>query len=86
MKFWPCLTRLFFVIGICTEGVLKDKWCYNEELVTKTSYIHSYMLLIHSSGHSKEANFQHKITAKWKMSILIETWSKRYLQIQIPRL
>ena len=27
-------------------------------------YIHSYMLLIYSSGHSKEANFQHKIYCK----------------------
>ena len=43
-----------------------------EELISKTSYIHSYMLLICSSGHSKEANFQHKIYDKWKMLILIE--------------
>ena len=33
-----------------------------EELISKTSYIHSYMLhvLICRSGHSKEANFQQK--------------------------
>ena len=43
-----------------------------EELISKTSYIHSYMLLICKSGHSKEANFQHKIYCKWKMLILIE--------------
>ena len=30
-----------------------------EEFISKTSYIHSFMLLICSSGHSKEANFQH---------------------------
>ena len=43
-----------------------------EELISKTSYIHSYMLLICSLGHSKEANFQHKIYCKWKMLILFE--------------
>ena len=43
-----------------------------EELISKTSYIHSYMLLICSSGHSKKAHFQHKIYYKWKMLILIE--------------
>ena len=43
-----------------------------EELISKTSYIHSYMLLICSSGHSKTAHFQHKIYFKWKMLILIE--------------
>ena len=32
-----------------------------EELISKTSCIHSYILLICRSGHSKEANFQHKI-------------------------
>ena len=32
----------------------------NEELISKTSYIHSHMLLICSSGHSNKANFQHK--------------------------
>ena len=58
----------------------------NEELVSKTSYIHSYMLLICSSGHSKEANFQHKIYCKWKMLILIEIWNRIYQQIQIPKL
>ena len=42
-----------------------------EELISKTTYIHSYMLLICSSGHSKKANFQHKIYFKWKMLILI---------------
>ena len=31
-----------------------------EELISKTAYIHSYMLLICSSGHSKKANFQQK--------------------------
>ena len=35
-----------------------------EELISKTSYIHSYMLLICRSGHSKEDNFQHKIYCK----------------------
>ena len=29
-----------------------------EEFVSKTFYIHSYMLLICSSGHSRKANFQ----------------------------
>ena len=29
-----------------------------EELISKTAYIHSYMLLIRSSGHSKEAKNQ----------------------------
>ena len=43
-----------------------------QELISKTSYIHSYMLLICRSGHSKEVNFQHKIYCKWKMLILIE--------------
>ena len=43
-----------------------------EELISKTSYIHSYMLLICRSGHSKEANFQHEIYCKWQMLILIE--------------
>ena len=43
-----------------------------EELISKTSYIHSYMLLICRSGYSKEANLQHKIYWKWKMLILIE--------------
>ena len=43
-----------------------------EELISKTSYIHTYILLICRSGHSKEANFQHKIYCKWKMLILIE--------------
>ena len=54
-----------------------------EELVSKTSQIHSYMLLLCSSGHSKEANFYHKIYRKWKMSILIEIWNRTYQQIQI---
>ena len=43
-----------------------------EELISKTSYIYSYMLLICSSGHSEKAYFQHKIYFKWKMLILIE--------------
>ena len=43
-----------------------------QELISKTSYIHSYMLLICRSDHSKEANFQHKNNCKWKMLILIE--------------
>ena len=43
-----------------------------EELVFKTSYIHSYMLLSCSLSHSKKANFQHKIQCKWKMSVVIE--------------
>ena len=43
-----------------------------EELISKTSYIHSYMLLICSSGHSKKAHFQHKIYFKWKMLTLIK--------------
>ena len=41
-----------------------------EELISKTSYIHPYMLLICSSSRSKEANFKHKIYCKWKMLIL----------------
>ena len=57
-----------------------------EELVSKTAHIHSYMLLICSSGHSKEANFQHKIYCKWKKLILIEIWNRRYQQIQILQL
>ena len=36
-----------------------------EELVSKTSYIHSDMLLICSSGHSKATKFQNKIHCKW---------------------
>ena len=44
----------------------------NEEPISETSYIHSYMLLICRSDHSKEANFQHKIYCKWKMLILTE--------------
>ena len=43
-----------------------------EELISKISYIHSYMLLICSSGHSKKSPFQHKIYFKWKMLIPIE--------------
>ena len=38
-----------------------------EELISKTSYIHSYMMLICRSGHSKKANFQHKMYYKWNM-------------------
>ena len=57
-----------------------------EELISKTSYIHSYMLLICTSGHNKEANFQHKIYCKWKMSVLVEIWNRRYQQIQILQL
>ena len=53
-------------------------WCVYEELISKTSYIHSYMLLICRSGHSKEANFQHEIYCKWKMLILIEILNRRY--------
>ena len=34
-----------------------------EELISKTSYIHSYMLLICSSGHNKKANLNKKFTA-----------------------
>ena len=60
---------LFFVSEIHVEAEHKMQ---NEELISKTSYIHSYMLLICRSGHSKEANFQHKIYCKWKMLILIE--------------
>ena len=41
------------------------------------------MILIYSSGHNKVANFQHKIRCKWKMSILIEIWKRKYQQIQI---
>ena len=54
-----------------------------EELISKTSYIHSYMLLICSLGHSKKANFQHKIYCKKKMVILIEIKNGRYKKIQI---
>ena len=43
-----------------------------EELISKTFYIRSYILLICSSGHSKKANFQHQINCKWKVLILIE--------------
>ena len=57
-----------------------------EELISKTSYIHSYILLICSSGHSKEANIQHKIYCKWKMSILIEISNRRYQKNQILQL
>ena len=57
-----------------------------EELVSKTSYIHSYMLFICSPDHCKEANFQHKIDCKWKMLILIKIWNRRYQQIQILQL
>ena len=34
-----------------------------EELISKTSYIHSYMLLICSSDHSKNPIFNTKFTA-----------------------
>ena len=40
--------------------------CIYEDLISKTSYIHSYMLLICSSGHSKKPNFNTKFTANGK--------------------
>ena len=76
---WPLLREAAFIFSL---GYL---WTF-EELVSKTAYIHSYMLLICSSGHSKEANFQHKIYCKWKMSILIEILTRRYQNIQILQL
>ena len=42
-------------------GFMKSPNYTYEELISKTSYIHSYMLLICSSGHSIKAHFQHKI-------------------------
>ena len=57
-----------------------------KKLISKTSYIHSYMLLIYSSGHSEEANFQQKIYYKRKMLILIEIQNRRYQKIQILQL
>ena len=57
-----------------------------EELISKTCYIHSYMLLICNSGHGRKANFQQKIYFKWKMLILIEIWNRRYQKIQILQL
>ena len=52
----------------------------------KTSYIHSYMLLICRSGHSKEANFQHKSYCRWKILIIIEILNRWYQKIQILQL
>ena len=64
---------LYLQIGNQTKGqAIIGLPLYIIELISKTSYIHSYMLLICRSGHSKEANFQHKIYCKWKMLILIE--------------
>ena len=45
--------------------------------------VFAYTLLICSSGHSKKANFQHKIYCKLKMLILIEIQNRRYYKIQI---
>ena len=37
-------------------------FCTTEELISKTSYIHSYMLPICSSGHSKKKKKKKKST------------------------
>ena len=47
---------------MCVSNILSllstEKRCLlYEELIFKTSYIHSYMLLICSSGHSKKGQF-----------------------------
>ena len=59
----------FFKALYLTLKVLK-RASENEKLISKTSYNHSYMLLICTSCQSKVANFQHKIHCKWRMSIL----------------
>ena len=77
--------RSWFVMLIPLQPLLHfllDILSY-EEVVSKASYIHSDMILIYSSGHSKATNFQHKIHCIWKMSILIEIWNPRYQQIQV---
>ena len=49
-----------YVLSLTKKYQGKRWCCKNEELISKTSYIQSYMLLICISGHSKEANFQYK--------------------------
>ena len=77
-----CMTDIFGDISLLPDnkswGRERGKSSTYEELISKTSYIHSYMLLIWRSGHSKEANFQYKVYCKRKMLILIEIWNRRY--------
>ena len=47
----------------------------NEELISKTSYIHSYMLLICSSGHSKKANCQFSTHNLLQMESVDTNWN-----------
>ena len=62
--------QIIFVLNISDKRCYRERYMYIcikiEELISITSYIHSYMLLICSSGHSKEANFHHKIYFKSK--------------------
>ena len=51
-----------FPAEFCDEYYIKY-----EELISKTSDIHSYMLFICSSGYSKKAHGQHKIYCIWKI-------------------
>ena len=74
-KFFPvsvaCNYFSFSSLSVCLSIYIGKPSIY-EELISKTSHLHSYMLLICRTHHSKEANFQHKIYCKWKMLILIK--------------
>ena len=51
----------FFFFFFCKSTCFGTSGSILEELVSKTSYIHSHMLLICSLGHSKETNFPHNL-------------------------